>query len=87
MQAHQILMIGLIDEIGQYRYGGVGVMSGNRVVHMAPLPANRVPRLMAELMQLVGLAHKATFQKNYLNPVIKAGLIERKIPDKPEAKV
>lgn len=213
LQAHQILMTGLIDEVGQYRHGGVGVMSGDRVVHMAP-PANQINRLMvdlldwlndseehpliqssvfhyefefihpfadgngrmgrlwqtlilsqwnpifanipvesliyqnqkayyealqasteqtdsapfiefilqmildailssnytaqasvqvsdqvqrlisalgqddytlAELMQLVGLTHRATFQKNYLNPAIDAGLIERSIPDKPKS--
>ncbi|MHA3049758.1 Fic family protein [Acinetobacter sp. ANC 4639] len=221
LQAHQILMTGLIDEVGQYRHGGVGVMSGDRVVHMAP-PANQINRLMvdlldwlndseehpliqssvfhyefefihpfadgngrmgrlwqtlilsqwnpifanipvesliyqnqkayyealqastdrtdsapfiefilqmildailssndtaqasdyvaaqasvqvgdqvqrlisalgqddytlAELMQLVGLTHRATFQKNYLNPAIDAGLIERTIPDKPKS--
>lgn len=48
LQAHQILMTGLIDEIGQYRHGGVGVMSGDRVVHMAP-PANQINRLMIDL--------------------------------------
>ncbi len=217
LQAHQILMTGLIDEIGQYRHGGVGVMSGDRVVHMAP-PANQINRLMvdlldwlndsevhpliqssvfhyefefihpfadgngrmgrlwqtlilsrwnpifanipvesliyqnqkayyealqastdrtdsapfiefilqmildailsstdtaqdsdhataqvsdqvqrlisamkqeeytlAELMQLVGLTHRATFQKNYLNPAIEADLIERTFPDKPKS--
>lgn len=217
LQAHQILMTGLIDEVGQYRHGGVGVMSGDQVVHMAP-PANQVPRLMidllewlndseehpliqssvfhyefefihpfadgngrmgrlwqtlilsrwnpifanipvesliyqhqkayyealqastdrtdsapfiefilqmildailsstdtaqdsdhvtaqvsdqvrrllsamkqedytlAELMQLVGLTHRATFQRNYLNPAIEAGLIKRTIPDKPKS--
>lgn len=50
LQAHQILMIGLIDEVGQFRNGGVGVMSGDRVVHMAP-PANQVSRLMNDLLQ------------------------------------
>ena len=221
LQAHQVLMTGLIDEVGQYRHGGVGVMSGDRVVHMAP-PANQINRLMAdlldwlndsdihpliqssvfhyefefihpfadgngrmgrlwqtlilsrwnpifanipvesliyqnqkayyealqastdrtdsapfiefilqmildailssndaaqasdhvtaqasvqvsdhvqrlisllgqddytlaELMQFVGLTHRATFQKNYLNPAIEAGLIERTIPDKPKS--
>lgn len=49
LQAHQILMAGLIDEIGQYRRGGVGVMSGNEVIHMAP-PAGQVPRLMGDLL-------------------------------------
>jgi Fic family protein len=50
LKAHQFLMTGLIDEIGQYRHGGVGVMSGDQVVHMAP-PANQVTRLMSELLQ------------------------------------
>ena len=49
LQAHQVLMTGLIDEVGQYRHGGVGVMSGDRVVHMAP-PANQINRLMADLL-------------------------------------
>lgn len=49
LQAHQTLMAGLIDEVGQYRHGGVGVMSGDRVVHMAP-PANQVNRLMGDLL-------------------------------------
>lgn len=48
LRAHQMLMLGLIDEAGQYRSGGVGVMSGNQVIHMAP-PANQVPRLMNDL--------------------------------------
>jgi len=47
-EAHRILMSGLIDEAGAYRHGGVGVMAGRRVIHMAP-PANRVPHLMASL--------------------------------------
>lgn len=50
LQAHQILMTGLIDEVGQFRHGGVGVMSGDRVVHMAP-PANQVNRLIGELLR------------------------------------
>lgn len=33
----------------------------------------------------LGLTHRATFQKNYLNPAIEVALIERKIPDKPKS--
>lgn len=40
---------------------------------------------LVELMQLVGLSHRATFQRNYLNPAIEAGLIKRTIPDKPKS--
>ena len=48
LEAHRILMSGLINEAGRYRHGGVGVMAGRRVIHMAP-PADRVPQLMAAL--------------------------------------
>ena len=40
---------------------------------------------LTELMHLVGLSHRATFQKNYLNPAIEADLIKRTIPDKPKS--
>jgi len=48
LEAHRILMSGLIDEAGIYRRGGVGVMAGQQVIHMAP-PADRLPQLMADL--------------------------------------
>ncbi len=48
LEAHRILMSSLIDEAGMYRHGGVGVMAGQQVIHMAP-PADRVPHLMADL--------------------------------------
>ncbi len=50
LKAHQVLMAGLIDEVGQYRQGGVRVMSGDQVVHLAP-PASQVVRLMNDLLQ------------------------------------
>jgi Fic family protein len=49
LEAHRILMSGLIDEAGVYRHGGVGVMAGQQVIHMAP-PADRVPHLMSDLI-------------------------------------
>lgn len=48
LEAHRILMSGLIDEAGSYRHGGVGMMAGSQVLHMAP-PADRVPHLMTDL--------------------------------------
>lgn len=53
LEAHRILMAGLIDEAGAYRRGGVGVMAGGQVIHMAP-PADRVPALMHDLLQWLG---------------------------------
>ena len=40
----------------------------------------------AELMERLGLAHRPTFRKNYLNPALEQNLIERTIPDKPNSK-
>ena len=49
LEAHRVLMSSLIDGAGVYRHGGVGVMAGQQVIHMAP-PADRVPHLMADLL-------------------------------------
>ncbi|MCB1053201.1 MAG: Fic family protein [Acidobacteria bacterium] len=48
LDAHRILMSGLIDELGRNRSSGVGVMTGQLVIHMAP-PSERVPQLMQDL--------------------------------------
>ncbi|MDK9706405.1 MAG: Fic family protein [Desulforhopalus sp.] len=48
LEAHRLLMSGLIAEAGLYRPGSVGVMAGSQVVHIAP-PADRVPALMDDL--------------------------------------
>ncbi len=53
LQAHALMMQGLMDEVGRYRSGGVGVMQGERVMHMAP-PARRVPLLMTDLFDWLG---------------------------------
>ena len=39
-----------------------------------------------QLMQRLGLSHRPTFRKNYLNPALKNGLIEMTIPEKPNSK-
>lgn len=49
LDAHRCLMDGLLGEAGSYRSSGVGVMSGNQVIHMAP-QANRVADLMNDLL-------------------------------------
>lgn len=48
LNAHQILMTGLLDDAGCYRSGDVGVMNGEQVAHMAP-QADRVKKLMGDL--------------------------------------
>ncbi|MNK05530.1 Fic/DOC family protein [compost metagenome] len=48
LQAHQVLMKGLIADAGAYRKSGVGIVAGEKITHMAPPPAN-VPFLMNDL--------------------------------------
>lgn len=48
LRAHQTLMEGLIGKPGKYREGGVGIVKGSEVAHVAP-PAQNVPHLMKEL--------------------------------------
>ncbi len=50
LAAHRTLMSGLVDDAGAWRRAGVGVMAGERVIHMAP-QARRVPQLMANLLR------------------------------------
>jgi Fic family protein len=48
LQAHKLLMKGLIEEAGQWRLKGVGIFQGTQVKHMPP-QAKRVPYLMNDL--------------------------------------
>ena len=36
LKAHRLMMASLVKEAGRFRSGGVGVMAGNQVIHMAP---------------------------------------------------
>lgn len=38
-----------------------------------------------ELMELLGLKHRATFRDNYLLPALKMGYIKMTVPDKPNS--
>lgn len=49
LNAHKKLMLGLMPDAGMWRSGDVGVMLGDKVVHMAPL-AHKVPSLMKDLL-------------------------------------
>ena len=40
----------------------------------------------AEIMARLGLSHRPTFRKNYLNPALEQNLLERTIPDKPNSR-
>jgi len=53
LEAHGLLMAGVVDRPGAFRSSNVGIFRGNKVVHMAP-PAKRVPSLMADLFAWLG---------------------------------
>lgn len=50
LKAHFTMEAGLIDDAGHFRSGGVGVASGEEIIHYAP-PADRVPQLMKDLFE------------------------------------
>jgi Fic family protein len=62
LAAHAVLLKGLAADAGRWRSGGVGVMQGTRVAHVAP-PARQVPRLMANLLEWGARAHVPTLIK------------------------
>lgn len=49
LDAHGVLMVGLIDEPGRFRSGGAGIQRGDEIIHVAP-PAERVPDLVNDLL-------------------------------------
>ncbi len=49
LEAHGMLMVGLLDAPGHYRRGGIAVAGAGEVHHIGP-PADRVPYLMSDLL-------------------------------------
>ena len=45
----------------------------------------RGPLTALACMKKLGLSHRPTFRKNYLQPALDAGVIERTLPDKPSS--
>lgn len=48
LKAHLTIEMGLIDDAGSFRRGGVGIAAGEDIIHYAP-PAERIPYLMRDL--------------------------------------
>lgn len=48
LNAHRILMQGLVENAGHWRKTGAGIYRGEQLVHMAP-PASQLSRLMTDL--------------------------------------
>ena len=62
-RAHSLMMEGLVKENGQFRSGGVGIFSGERLIHMAP-PAEMVFPLITQLL--------AWYKASGLHPLVKS---------------
>lgn len=65
LSAHESMMAGLIDESGMFRHGGVGVLAGTELIHMAP-PADRVPYLIRDLLSWL--------EKSEDHPLVKSSV-------------
>ena len=63
LKAHRLMMASLVKEAGRFRSGGVGVMAGNQVIHMAP-PVHLVPWQIKDLF--------TWYQQSDLHPLVKA---------------
>ncbi|MGO8999860.1 MAG: Fic family protein [Polyangiaceae bacterium] len=66
LTAHEILMGGLVPDAGRLRKGGVGVVQGTRVAHVAP-PPSQVQRLVEQLLGFVAEDRETL-------PIIKAAV-------------
>ena len=66
---------------------------GDQVTDQDKSPVDRLLSVLGndmlsatEIMERLGLSHRPTFRKNYLNPALEQNLIERTIPDRPNSK-
>lgn len=63
LKAHEIMMLGLIEEAGTFRSKGAGVYAGNHLIH-AGTPPQYIPGLISELFQWL--------RDSSLHPLIKS---------------
>lgn len=63
LNAHALLMNGLVSDAGKFRKKSVGIVAGEQVAHLAP-PAENVPYLMNDLFQFVKNSNELTLIKS-----------------------
>lgn len=63
LEAHKMLMNGLIEGAGMYRKQGVGIVKGSKVAHVAP-PFENVPYLMQDLFDYAKNKEELTLIKS-----------------------
>jgi len=62
---HELLMYELTKEDGRFRSDGVGIFAGEQLIYMAP-PAQRVPQLMAKLLDWTQKSEAHSLIKSYV---------------------
>lgn len=62
LEAHQILMNGLVENSGSYRKNSVGIVKGSKLAHLAP-PAENLSFLMKDLFNYVKNKEELTLIK------------------------
>ncbi len=63
LAAHKMLMQGLMNNAGQYRKSGVGIVKGAKLTHLAP-PASNVSFLMKELFSYLNKSDEIMLVKS-----------------------
>jgi Fic family protein len=63
LEAHKILMSGLVDKAGSYRKQSVGIVKGEKLAHLAP-PFENVPYLMNNLFEYLKSKDELTLIKS-----------------------
>lgn len=63
LNAHKILMLGLLQNAGSYRKQSVGIVQGKNVAHLAP-PFQNVPALMEQLFNYLKSKDELTLIKS-----------------------
>jgi Fic family protein len=63
LNAHKILMRGLVNEAGVYRKQSVGIVQGEKLAHLAP-PYKNVPFLMNDLFEYLKMKDELTLIKS-----------------------
>lgn len=62
LEAHRLLMHGLVENNGKYRTSSVGIVKGSQLKHLAP-PAENLPFLMKDLFDYLKKIHEIPLLK------------------------
>lgn len=62
LEAHRLLMHGLVENNGKYRTNSVGIVKGSQLKHLAP-PAENLPFLMKDLFDYLKKIHEIPLLK------------------------